>query len=181
MNGRPGTRIASRSRQPPSSTRPWRVSTRAALLAVGVLACTADGLPVTAYHLAAITVPALEASVAWYETNLDFNVKAEFSGRDGKSRVVLLERDGFILEIAHHQDQIAITDFVDPPPRRPLVQGIFKFGLPLTSFDSVVAVLRERGVVFVGDVFEDPTFAVRSVVIEDNSGIGVQLFERRSH
>ena len=62
-----------------------------------------------------------------------------------------------------------------------MVQGIFKFGLPLTSFDSVVAVLRERGVVFVGDVFEDPTFAVRSVVIEDNSGIGVQLFERSSH
>ncbi len=182
MSGRQGTRITSRSRQLPSSTRPRRMSTRAASIAVGVLACAADGLPVsTTYHLAAITVPDLEASVAWYETNLDFDIKAEFSGRDGKSRIVLLDRDGFILEIAHHQDQIAITDFVDPPPRRPLVQGIFKFGLPLTSFDSVVAVLRERSVVFVGDVFEDPTFAVRSVVIEDNSGIGVQLFERPSH
>jgi hypothetical protein len=59
-----------------------------------------------------------------------------------------------------------------------LVQGIFKFGLPVASFDSIVEVLRERSVVFVGSVFEDRTFAVRSLVIEDNSGIGVQLFER---
>jgi len=147
-----------------------------------LVACTPSdgGHGSTAYHLAAITVPALDESVAWYETNLDFDVHAEFTGRDGKSRVVLLARDGFILEIAHHEDQIAISDFVDPPPRRPLLQGIFKFGLPVASFDSVVAVLRERGVMFVGSVFEDPTFAVRSLVIEDNSGIGVQLFERPS-
>ena len=159
-----------------SASRPWRLS----LLGLMLTACNPSGGEhrSTAYHLAAITVPALEESVAWYETNLDFDVQAELTSRDGKGRVVLLERDGFILEIIHHQDQIAITDFVDPPPRRPLVQGIFKFGLPVASFDSVVAVLRERGVVFVGSVFEDPTFAARSLVIEDNSGIGVQLFER---
>jgi hypothetical protein len=164
----------------PVSSRVRTGSGRLSLLGLMLVACTASdgGHGSTAYHLAAITVPALEASVAWYETNLDFDVQAELTGRDDKNSVVLLARDGFILEIAHHQDQIAISDFVNPPPHRPLVQGIFKFGLPVASFDSVIAVLRQRGVVFVGSVFEDPTFAVRSVVIEDNSGIGVQLFER---
>lgn len=156
------------------------LSARAALFGVGVVACTtADSAQHSrGYHSAAITVSSLEESVAWYETNLNFDVTAEFTGRDGRSKVVLLERDEFILEIAHHQDQIALSDYVDPVPRRPFVEGIFKFGVPVAAFDSVVTVLHERGIEFVGDVFEDPTFAVRSVVIEDNSGIGVQLFDR---
>ncbi len=146
-----------------------------AALALGLAgwssAGTSDSHHDAGYHLAALTVADLDSSVIWYGS-LGFVERNRMTVRDGRSHVVLMERPGLILELTHHEDQVAVADLVDPAPRRFLILGIFKFGMPFAAFDSLVEAMD------IGEqVFLDPTFNVRSVLLTDPSGIAVQIFQ----
>ena len=137
-----------------------------------------DPMPAQPYWLA-LSVADVEATATWYQTHLGFT---EFERMDLPQRDMylrFLKRGHFTLELAQRGDAVTVSDHVKVS-KKSQVRGYYKWGLLVEDLDTFAEKLRAADVRFHGEVFDDPRFGVRTVVVADNEGNLVQLFEKAS-
>jgi extradiol dioxygenase family protein len=124
----------------------------------------------------ALLVPDAPASAKWYQEMLGFHSLRDSTGPGGKSRTIMLEAQGVIIEIIQIQESFAVNDVTER--REDRLQGIKKIGIVISneSFDAVHRALKAKKVTFLGDVFQDQDLKMRTFVIKDNFGNRVQFF-----
>jgi len=129
---------------------------------------------------AALVVTDLEASLQWYESNLNMRVVKRGRSPRVAATTVVLSGHNFFVELIHY-DNPAPTK---PPQddRQALENGVVKVGMILNQpdFDSLWKYLHNRAVNFVGDggIFSDKEMGVRSFIVRDNSANLLQFFAR---
>lgn len=124
---------------------------------------------------AAISVRDFEASTNWYIRH--FGLKKGFTYRsdDGSVQIAVLSRDRLTIEIQQH---VAAQAAPAPGNKAFLRHGIFKFGVGVQDVRTAVARLEAAGVSVLVKPFDDQDGRYASAVVTDNSGLGVQLFQR---
>ncbi len=135
---------------------------------------------------AALSVPDLNASVRWYRTAFGLNVIFEGGSPDSATKVVLLAGTGVRVELVWHQNAKSLASYAGEPTQPDMVFGAPKIGFFVRDMDSAIAVLRGQGATIEGTwlvrpahVSPDDTLWTRNILVRDNSGTYVQLFERR--
>lgn len=117
----------------------------------------------------ALSVPDLDASVAWYSRV--FGMRRTFTIPPMGEIVggALLESEGLVVELLQRRDAT--------PGRRPaeLTQGVAKAGVLVSNFDGTVAALRARGAAFAMGPFPGRPGQRPSVVLVDTAGNYVQV------
>jgi catechol 2,3-dioxygenase-like lactoylglutathione lyase family enzyme len=124
----------------------------------------------------AISVPNLETSLKWYTENLDLTpVRLPVSP---KAKVALLKGQGLLVELVEHAEAFDLETRLPGLQGRHLVHGLFKVGFFVRDLDATVTRLKKRGVQFKGSMFTDDVANARSILVLDNNGNMIQLFER---
>jgi len=123
----------------------------------------------------AISVPDLDATIDWYSTHLGFRL-IHSDGR-GDIRVALLQSEDAVLEAVSIPTAVPRGQLTPPIERDFHLHGVFKVGMFVDDLDARVSTLRSQGVEFVSEIYHDPNLDARSVIVKDNSGISIQLFE----
>ena len=126
----------------------------------------------------ALSVPNLDDAVRWYGDNLGFDVDYLPQAPDRVARAAILTSPGITIELVEHSRAFAVEKYVPDLKGRYLVQGIFKVGFYVANLDAWVAHLKERAARIQGSVIADPARGMRFVLVEDNNGNLIQLFER---
>ncbi|MGE0640125.1 MAG: VOC family protein [Thermoanaerobaculia bacterium] len=124
----------------------------------------------------ALSVPDLEASIRWYTEKLD--LEATRLPANASARVALLQGEGLLVELVEHSAAFDLAARVPEATGRYLVHGPFKVGFFVHDLDAAVARLRSRGAMFQGSVFTDDVLRAKSILVLDNDGNVLQLFER---
>ena len=124
-----------------------------------------------------MSVPDLEASIAWYARVLDFAVEARFEIPPANAKVAMLKRGELRIELFEVTGAASL-----PPDRRHANTDIKTHGnkhvaFAIESVDAVVRVLKERGadIEFVGR-FEFGS----NIFIRDNAGNLIEFVEAPS-
>jgi catechol 2,3-dioxygenase-like lactoylglutathione lyase family enzyme len=127
----------------------------------------------------ALSVKDLNASSAWYKQKLGFKEVKQGAARDGKSRTVVLDRDGVVLELIHHKDAVDGSRLrKDYKPY--LIHGVFKIGLIVPDADHTMQRLKENGVQIASGPWTDQELHMRSFFIRDNEGNIIQFLSKVS-
>jgi catechol 2,3-dioxygenase-like lactoylglutathione lyase family enzyme len=142
------------------------------LLALGPGVSAAADCPATFF---ALSVPNLEASVKWYADAFDLEATELPGGEKGK--VALLRGRGLLIELVELAEAAPLETRVPGLKGRYQVYGLFKAGFYVRDLDAEVARLKAKGVQFKGSLFEDPVARARSILVLDNDGNLIQLFE----
>ncbi|MEO5800760.1 MAG: VOC family protein [Gemmatimonadales bacterium] len=117
----------------------------------------------------ALSVPDLEASARWYAEKLGLARKMTVPRQGSLAGVILLEGPGLSVELIQ-------LDSARAGPERPEMQhGISKAGILVSNFDSTVARLRARGVVFFFGPYPARNNNRANVAFKDNSGNLIQI------
>jgi predicted enzyme related to lactoylglutathione lyase len=124
----------------------------------------------------AVSVADLNASVKWYGDHLDLT-PTRLPGTP-QAKVALLQGKGLVVELVQHSEAFDLESRLPELQKRYLVHGLFKVGFYVKDLDATVDRLKKRGATFKGDVFTDKVLGARSVLLLDNSGNVIQLFER---
>ena len=124
----------------------------------------------------ALSVSDLDASVQWYTEMLDLTATRLPSSP--KAQIALLQGDGLAVELVQVSAAFALQDRLPDVQKRYLVHGIFKAGFFVKDLDATVAELGRRGATFKVKTFTDEVLRARSILLLDNSGNTIQLFER---
>jgi len=134
----------------------------------------------------ALSVPDLPASVRWYKEAFGLNLVFEGSSPDSATRVVLLAAAGLRVELVWHQNAKALSSYAEGPTQPDMVFGAPKIGFFVRDLDSAIAVLRSQRANIEGTWLVRPphipptdTLWARNILVRDNSGNYVQLFEGR--
>ena len=127
----------------------------------------------------ALSVKDLNASSAWYRQKLGFREVHQSAAPDGKSRAILLERDGALLELIHHKQAVPGVA-LRKNYRAYLVHGIFKVGFIVQDADHTMQRLKANGVQIANGPFTDDALHMRSFIIRDNEGKYIQFFSKVS-
>ena len=125
----------------------------------------------------AIIVEDIEASIAWYDDILGFEVANRTDIADRGIHQVNMRRDGIALELIETRMVVGQDSVLSQMPAGSRIAGFFKFGFSVSEFDLWVSVLREAGARFQGSVVTDPLTDKRMVVVRDPDGNRIQLFE----
>ncbi len=121
----------------------------------------------------ALSVPDSRASARWYQDVVGLSVEHELEFPDSSGRAVILSSPHLVVELME-------LKAAAPPPAGEvfLRHGIYKVGLFVDDLPARVHELKAKGVEFLYDLIEDPsTSGLRFVVIKDNAGNLVQLYE----
>jgi catechol 2,3-dioxygenase-like lactoylglutathione lyase family enzyme len=118
----------------------------------------------------ALSVPDLDASAAWYVEKLGLK-RASEGHPQGPASFVVLEGDGWIVELIHHTSS-------QPSPRSSpeLTHGFTKAGLIVDDFNAAVAQLRSHQVEIVIGPFPARENIRANLIFRDNAGNMIQLF-----
>lgn len=134
---------------------------------------------------AALSVPDLPASVRWYREIFGLGTAFEAAAPDSSTRVVLLTGRGLRLELVWHRAARSLSSYAGTATQPDLVYGPAKLGFFVTDLDEVLKVLRTHGATIEGSWLTRPshvapndTLWTRNILVRDNSGNYVQLFER---
>ena len=134
---------------------------------------------------AALSVPDLPASIRWYREAFGLNVVFEGASPDSTTRVVLLSGAGLRVELVWHQEAKSLATYAGSPTQPDMVFGAPKIGFFVRNIDSAIAALRRQGATIEGTwlvrpnhVSREDTLWTRNILVRDNSGTYVQLFER---
>jgi methylmalonyl-CoA/ethylmalonyl-CoA epimerase len=125
----------------------------------------------------ALSVPDLEASVAWYTDKLGLRVVLEPPPYQG-TRVKVLQGGGLLVELLHNPAAVPLQAAAPTINHTTLVHGLFKAGFVVTDYDRALATLRERGVEIAMGPFPAQGEQRANVIIRDNAGNLLQLFAR---
>ncbi len=129
--------------------------------------------------LAALVVPDVSRSAAWFRENLDFHVDREMTFPRGDSlKILFLKRDESTLELIQKNTSIPITKAVPGyDPENASLQGFAKIEFRTENVSLLAQRLKERGVKILFGPFDDDTFGVRSLIIQDGDGNALQFSE----
>ena len=122
--------------------------------------------PVTGAFFA-VSVPNMAESVQWYTAKLGLSVVLQVANPE----VTVVEGGGLTVELIRNPA-------AQPGPAPPdLRHGVFKAGFLVKDFRSTVEQLRARGVTIVAGPFPEQANQRANVVIADNAGNLIQIFE----
>jgi catechol 2,3-dioxygenase-like lactoylglutathione lyase family enzyme len=127
----------------------------------------------------ALSVKDLNATSAWYQQKLGFHEVHQSASPDGKSRAIILARDGAIVELIHHKQAVTGTA-LRKDYKAYLVHGIFKVGFVVQDADHTMQRLKANGVQIANGPFTDDALHMRSFIIRDNEGNYIQFFSKVS-
>jgi catechol 2,3-dioxygenase-like lactoylglutathione lyase family enzyme len=117
----------------------------------------------------ALSVPDLEASVAWYSEKLGLRRIMTIPRMGQIVGGAALEGDGILVELLQHE---AARPGTTPSE---LTHGIAKAGLMVPDFAKTVAALRSRGVTFFGGPYSARPGQRANVMFKDNAGNMLQI------
>jgi catechol 2,3-dioxygenase-like lactoylglutathione lyase family enzyme len=123
-----------------------------------------------------LVVTDLDASRHWYESNLGLRfVKRSKSPR---AEIIVLKGRNIFIELIHIETSSAAKLAEDNKETH--APGLFKAGVILGNkdFESLAGYMRNRGVEFIGGVFEDKEMRVRTFLVKDNGGNRIQFFTK---
>jgi methylmalonyl-CoA/ethylmalonyl-CoA epimerase len=126
-------------------------------------------------HHCGISVPDLEASIAWYRDMLGFSVKARMTLEAVGAKIGFMKQDDFHIELFEVPGTIPLPDDRRNPDRDLLTHGTKHIAFVVKDLQSVVDTLKERGVDIAMDVRNMPDGKV--AFIRDNSSILIELME----
>lgn len=126
----------------------------------------------------ALSVADLDASVKWYSETFDLTVTR--LPKVAPAKVALLQGNGLVVELVEHPGAFDLKARLPELEKPYLAHGLFKVGFFVADLDGIVTRLKARGAVFKGRVFTDPVLGARSILLLDNSGNMIQLFEPAS-
>lgn len=133
-----------------------------------------DGTP----FFVALSVASADASAAWYERVLGFEVVRRQTFEEQGVSIAILRRGDALLELVDHPEARALGDLEPPVERTYLVHGIFKFGFLVPDLDAVIARLETLEVPLRGRIIEEGDGSFRSLQVVDPDGNFIQIFER---
>jgi catechol 2,3-dioxygenase-like lactoylglutathione lyase family enzyme len=155
------------------------------VLALGARQVVAQ-VAVVGPSFAALSVPDLAASVRWYRDVFGLSIVFEAAAPDSATKVVLLAGAGLRIELVWHQNARPLSSYAGGPTQPDMVFGAPKIGFFVRDIDSAIAVLRTQRATIEGTWLVRPpqipasdTLWTRNILVRDNSGTYVQLFERR--
>jgi len=151
-------------------------TTRLLILLVMFLPPVVAAEGATAPTFFAVSVADLDASVKWYSETLELTAR-RLPGTE-TVKVALLEGDGLVVELIEDAQAFALRTRLPEVEKRHLVHGLFKVGYFVPDLETTVARLKERGAAFRGGIVTDTLLSARSILLLDNSGNIIQLFER---
>ena len=124
---------------------------------------------------AAFVVKDIKASIDWYTSKLGFEIVNETNLEErgikqanlklGNAKIELIESDSSINPNENNNN-------------KRLIQGIFKVGFIVSSFDDWVDHFIKFQLITKKDIVVDPTDNKRMLIINDPDGNRIQLFEK---
>lgn len=126
-------------------------------------------------HHCGISVPDLEASIAWYHDMLGFSVKARLTLESVGAKVAFLKHGGFQIELFEVPNAAPLPDDRRYPDVDLRTHGTKHIAFAVEDLKNVVDTLKERGVEIAMDVMNMPDGKV--AFIRDNSGNLIEFIE----
>ncbi len=125
----------------------------------------------------ALSVADVDSSAQWYSEKLGLNVVMRNPRTDEtRSAMVLLQGGGLTVELVQQDEAVPLRSFIPAPRGSLYVHGIFKVGITVENFDSVIATLRSRGVSIPIGPFPKRGDQPANAIIQDNAGNYIQVF-----
>lgn len=137
-------------------------------------------LPNPEAFFSAIIVSNMDTSLAWYTSNMGFEVVLENENEDYGFRQVNLRRGDLLIELLQINSALAPADVIDGYTSKTKLTGFFKFGVQVENFDGWLSHLEKSKVNFHGSVVNDPVTGQRMVIVRDPDGNRIQFFEKKS-
>lgn len=132
--------------------------------------------PLTPFWAGIVTGDA-ERAAGWYQAALGFNRFHTEDFPKDQVKMVLIERDGFFLELIGGPVFARAGD-LDPRAADPdLREGIVKLSFRTADIRSLTGTLRQKGAAFLVDVTRDPSFGDTFNLFKDPDGNILQLFQ----
>jgi methylmalonyl-CoA/ethylmalonyl-CoA epimerase len=126
-------------------------------------------------HHCGISVPDLEASIAWYRDMLGFSVKALMTLDAVGAKIGFMRHGDFEIELFEVPGASLLPDDRRYPNRDLLTHGTKHIAFEVENLKSVVDTLKERGVNIAMDVTNMPDGKV--AFIRDNTGTLIELLK----
>ena len=137
--------------------------------------CQIDNEP---RYFAAILVTDIDASIDWYSANLGFEVVNRTDLEDRGISIANLKFENIHLELIETGAILPRSELLKSKPDKMRIAGLFKFGFAVNDFDKKVDELKEQAVELQGSVVVDPINGKKMVIVLDNDGNRIQLFEK---
>jgi methylmalonyl-CoA/ethylmalonyl-CoA epimerase len=126
-------------------------------------------------HHCGISVPDLEASIAWYRDILGFSLKTRLTLEKADAKIAFMRYGDFQIELFEVQKANPLPDDRRYPNRDLLTHGTKHIAFKVENLEKIVNVLKERGVDIAMDVTKMPDG--KTAFIRDNAGILIELLE----
>lgn len=126
-------------------------------------------------HHCGISVPNLEASIAWYRDMLGFSLKTRITLEKVDAKIGFMRHGDFQIELFEVPKASPLPDDRRYPNRDLLTHGTKHIAFKVENIKEVVDVLKERGVDIAMDVTRMPDG--KTAFIRDNAGILIELLE----
>ena len=128
------------------------------------------------HHHGGVSVPDLEASIAWHCDVLGFEVEDRFEIPNANAKVAMLKRGPLRMEIFEVQDGTPLPDDRRVPDRDLQTHGNKHVCFGIQSVEAAERELRSKGVdiVFVGGLND----MAPNIFLRDNSGNLIEFIEQ---
>lgn len=126
-------------------------------------------------HHCGISVPDIEASIAWYRDMLGFSAKARLTLEAVGAKIAFLKHGDFQIELFEVPGAAPLPDDRRYPDVDLRTHGTKHLAFAVEDLKRVVDTLKERGVDIAMDVMNMPDGKV--AFIRDNSGILIEFIE----
>ena len=126
-------------------------------------------------HHCGISVPNLEASIAWYRDMLEFSLETRITLEEVGAKIGFMRHGDFQIELFEVPKASPLPDDRRFPNRDLLTHGTKHIAFKVENLKGVVDALKERGVDIAMDVTKIPDGKV--AFIRDNAGILIELLE----
>jgi catechol 2,3-dioxygenase-like lactoylglutathione lyase family enzyme len=124
----------------------------------------------------ALSVPDAEASAAWYQKHLGFQIISKGEAPNKVARGILLQGNGSLIEIVQHSKAQPLKVLLPHAEGAHEVHGIFKSGLHVRDIDSAYRAVRKSGAEIAYNLDgTSPQTGMRSFTLRDNNGNLVQF------
>lgn len=137
-----------------------------------------EALPDPEPYFSAIIVDNIDTSIEWYTTILGFEVLNKVELTERGIAQANLKRGTIAMELIELDSAISRDELVTMNPDFKRIQGIFKIGFSVESFNDWVTFLETSNVTFNGSVVVDEQSGKKMVIIKDPDGNSIQLFEK---
>lgn len=139
-------------------------------------------MPTLKVHHYGLSVPSIDETSKWYQENLGFTVKqAKSDAPEVESKVALLEKNGFILEL-YEKEGSSKSDMRKPAsiPEDLSVQGPKHIAFMTTDVDKLASILKEKNVKFLAEPTDLKATNLRVINIFDNNGNVIEIAQMLS-